>query len=287
MFFFVLIASMFFINCSKEQQYVEENQTTDRLAFNINEDQLAEINILLQQMNNENSVSYIGQSHNAALNKILVNLTNKQSLASYKNDHNVFIHELKSETLNWLRAETELPEDFDVHFYTEVFEETGFHILKHDIRKLPLIAPEDEKYWNAAQLKILKSLDSVVSDADCDILSILARIKNIENTLASSGLDEQKKNECLAMTSIASNSMVYWYTRSITPSDPFEEVLHTEEGYSWKGMGKADLGGAITGAVRTAFLALIAPVSWKIWAVNIIGTGVGASAAYGVIWLID
>lgn len=275
-------------SCSKENAHEsdKEAQTKAELTF---KQELPKVNAVLQEMNANNPVSFMGEGHNTALNRMLDKLTSEYlQLRSYKNDRHALIQKLKTETADWIRSDTQMSEGFDYALYSKVFDETGEQFLKKDLRKLPLLLAGDEQYWNAAQFGVLKSLDSVVSDSDDNIFSILSRIKSIENRLPHSGLDERSLKECFAMTSIASNTMVYWYTKSITPSDPFELVLHANNaGYSWKDMGKADLGGAIIGAVRTAAMLFIGPIGWKVWAANVLGSAAGASVAYGIFWLME
>lgn len=123
----------------------------------------------------------------------------------------------------------------------------------------------------------IDQLFELMSDDDVQLESLHARIVKIEKDASEDKkISEVELYQFFACSAVAYYSLEYW-------QNDFENIGKTRgEGgpFSWKELGKADVGGAFMGATAVGAEYLIAggPIGWKIIAAAVVGGAVGGSA---------
>ncbi len=149
------------------------------------------------------------------------------------------------------------------------------------------------------ETQFLDALNVIVSDNDNSLASIISRIESLESTAYS--FSDQEKYVVFSASVVAKNSLTYWHDNYsnwqnlFPPSMSNNSILsisNNKNNYqvlgdvSWKTVGKADIAGAVGGAVRSGVAAFFGPVGWGAFGASVIGTALGGSASAAVLqWI--
>lgn len=228
-------------------------------------------------LNSNNPMSEYGILHNVITDGIMLEETNLRGTGSKDNRYEMIrkssydkVKHLSKHRNGVRSASIDIPEDEYNEFYDGVVsqlyglsaEEIVFSNLKHF------------DYLTPSQKELVLELETIFSDNDEDIDSVINRICAVEEK-ASTLLDGDEKNLILCSTSIAINTAYYWYKRVS------ENGLRSP--FSWKSLGKSDLAGAVDGAVSGVVIGAIGgPVGWGAFFAGIAGAAAGSSAGNAV-----
>ena len=129
-------------------------------------------------------------------------------------------------------------------------------------------------------------LDSIFNDSDTDLSSLESRLSIVKNR-AQQELQGEELKTVLSGCSVAEYTLQYWYTNlntweAMAPTNGTKAKINSK--LSWKALGKADVTGAIHGALHTygAFLLGTGPVGWQIAAAIVVAGAVGSSAGNAI-----
>lgn len=235
----------------------------------------------------------MGKMHNDGLESILRGFqdvgTNFDQRQTKAESQATYITIIKSRAISYVKEETDnnaeavsIAKDLLDKFLDDNPEYIEYKTIDNTIYT-PYI---QSKKMSAAFNAKLKDLNEIATDKDINLQSLLSRLQQLETTVRRSSLSADEKNILLAGISVAQESYQYWY-------DKGPEWLETLTGeskkgkFSWKRVGIADIGGAISGAVRVGAAALAGPVGWTAVIVGVAGSAAGASAGDAVVQLLE
>ena len=239
--------------------------------------------------------SLIGKMHNKGLETILrgfqdvgVNSSQNQMKAD---SYDSYVSIIKSNAISYVKEET----DNDVEavaiakdLLDKFLDDDNPEYMEHKAIANSIYTPYIQGIRKTKTFDSkLKELNEIATDDDNNLQSLLSRLQQLEASVRNSSLSTDEKNALLAGISVAQNSYQYWY-------DKDSEWLKTLKGdskkgkFSWKLVGRADIRGAVDGAVSVAIAASIAgPAGWAAAIAGIAGAAAGSSAAEAVGQLLE
>lgn len=130
------------------------------------------------------------------------------------------------------------------------------------------------------QRLLAQELDAIFEDGDMDLTSLKQRVATIE-TRAKLLLTGDELELILNGCSVATNTLDYWHL-SAADWIALAKIPTTRSSFPWKGLGRADVKGAITGGVGGlgATLLKCGPVGWKAWGALVLCSALVSSADY-------
>ncbi|MBC7651305.1 MAG: hypothetical protein H7101_06105 [Deinococcales bacterium] len=151
------------------------------------------------------------------------------------------------------------------------------------------------------EVQFLDQLNVILSDDDNSITSIISRIEQLEMT--ASTFSDEEKYVVFSASVVAKNSFSYWNEHF----DDWQNLFHSNNfnlgtlstgnlgssgnyqtlgAVNWKNVGKADVAGAVGGAIRSGVGLFFGPVGWGSFGLSVIGTALGGSGTAAVYqWL--
>ncbi len=190
-------------------------------------------------------------------------------------------------------------------------------MFKHPLRsksssneELNLYDADLKKELSDLQIKLLDDLNLVMSDSDGDLKSLQARIQAIEEE-AVVKMEEEEYCIILVATSVAKNTLVYWYenlpkweellreggsfsekANMVNGAKGVQDGEDTQHNFSWKQVGKTDvLGGVVGGGLGALFMgsASLGTLTIPGWAAGAIQGALGSSVSEALdqIWVIN
>ena len=264
-FFLAILAGLFLFSCEKAG-----NEKQEEIDFSI-----------------------MGKMHNKGLESILrgfqdvgVNSSQNQMKAD---SYDSYVSIIKSNAISYVKEETDnnveavaIAKDLLDKFLDDDPEYKEYKTINNTIYTPYIQSIKKTPAFNSK----LKELNEIATDGDMNLQSLLSRLQQLESSVRNSSLSTGEKNPLLAGISVAQESYQYWYNKG-------PEWLKTLKGeskkgkFSWKRVGIADIGGAVTGAVRVGAAALAGPVGWTAVIIGVAGSAAGVSAGDAVIQLLE
>jgi hypothetical protein len=219
--------------------------------------------------NPKNEYDYVGKTHNVALIKLLESDKEKELFSKNPTEYSIKILESGNIPSNGF---------ISIIGDENVINKLGaFEINKTSFSLNEIATWYDEKYISKDVKMYLENLLEIVEgfEKNNDYSILKNRIIELEDN--SNELNENDRVFVLSVSSLTRYSFSFWIANSNSLS---------ARG-SIRNAAVADLAGAVGGGVRTAVVcAFTGPVGWGAWCGAVIGSGLGASAAYGIVcWL--
>ncbi len=176
----------------------------------------------------------------------------------------------------------------------KAFDKTSKNEVNLKSANAHLYESKTEALLTDTQINFLDELNAIMSDNDHDLKSLQKRIISIENR-AVNNLVEEEYAVILAATSVAKYTLEYWsenldkWSVLLSGNTATLQTMprlksgnaesEEDDNFSWKEVGKADVGGAVAAAAGSGVGYLVAggPVGWKAWA-GIVAGGAAAGS---------
>jgi hypothetical protein len=214
--------------------------------------------------NPENEFDYVGRIHNEALEKIINSEKEKQL---FKNDPTKYCENLLIQEKIPTDAYVAMLDDKEVIKNMDLF-----NIYNVSFSPEQVASWQENKYINSTIKQYIKELSLLTEKyyKDLDYEDFKLNVIKLEEQAYN--LKNNDKAFILSTASLARHTISFWSQNASSLS------RYTGTG---RGLGLADLGGAVGGAIRTYVMCIFTgPVGWASWAGSIIGSGLAVSAAY-------
>jgi hypothetical protein len=217
--------------------------------------------------NPKNEFDYVGKIHNEALEKIMNSKTEKELFVNNPKKYCInLLKNNKIETAGFISA----MEDKNVIDKLGKFDNNIPIVLEEQI---PLWY--ENKYINENVKEYLIKLNLITEKYYTDLNYVTFKKDIILLEEKAYSLNNNDKVIILSTASLTRFTVSYWSNNASSLN------RYTGTG---RGLGLADIGGAVAGAVRTYVACFFTgPVGWGAWAGAVIGTGLGASAMYVIV----
>ena len=232
--------------------------------------------------------SIMGKMHNKGVESILRGFqdagTNSDQSQTKEVPYVSYISIIKSNAISYVKEETgndaeaiAIAEEFLHNFLDDNPACVEHKAIANSIYTPYIQSIKKTKTFNTQ----LKELNEIATDEDVNLQSLLSRLQQLEATVRCSSLTATEKNILLAGISVAQESYQYWY-------DKGPEWLNTLKGegkkgkFSWKSVGRADISGAVDGAMTVVAMAFVGPVGWAAAVAGVAGAAAGSSAGNAV-----
>lgn len=230
------------------------------------------VELIVQEINQKNPLAQIGIGHNEVLDKItrrvypsLKSSSVELALQRVKEEAKIEFNRLMSEIKGSERIYQDAHIDID-----KVFDDVVAIVTQKDEWGDLGIVPEHNLVEiSLAQRDILEDIERVIV-SEADLRSALKEFEYIQDVVLAES-PEGEKELLLATLAVAVNTSYYW-----------SRGENTFRAFSWKKLGKADIRGAVEGAIACGIARLFGPIGWKAWMAGIVGTAAAASAGYAV-----
>jgi hypothetical protein len=217
--------------------------------------------------NPKNEFDYVGKIHNEAMLEII---NSPESKRMFERDSKSYCLNLLSKNNIDTKAYLIATEDVNVEKNLGKFSNNVTLCTQEQIQSW-----FDKKFINENVKTYLMNLSLITEDyyKNFDYKTFKSNVIKLEEKAYL--LKNDDKVFMLSTASIARHTVSFWSNNS----GNLARYTGTP-----RGLGLADLGGAVAGGIRTYVACFFTgPVGWGAWAGAIIGTGLGASAAYVIV----
>lgn len=211
----------------------------------------------------DNPMKFVGELHNQGLTLIMDEVSSMPKTRVQEFDLLSNIDKFVAESFS------DLPEE-DLKMVRDKLPEVMDNIRIATRNNINESAPSNQQPY-------IDRLFEIMSDDDIQLESLRARIIKLEkDAVEDNKMSEVELYQFFACSAVAYYTLDYW-------QNDFEWTGKTREAggpFSWKELGKADVGGAFTGAavVGAEYLFGLGPIGWKVIAAAVVGGAVGGSA---------